>query len=605
MKDIKQLLQFIKPYRGLVSLNILCNILMAVFTVVSIPAIIPFFQILFNLEKKVVSKPDLALNTSSILDYIKYYFSQLIENYEPQKALIYVCLIIIVLFFFKNLFRYLSLFVMAPVRNGIVRDIRQKLFDKLLSLPLGFYTEERKGDLLSRISSDISEIEFSILSMLEAFFREPIIIIGSLLFMLYVSPMLTLFVFGLILFTIIIIGGISKTLKKKSHQAQSKLGNLIAQVEEMINGLRIVKAFNAENYQKTRFAKENNDYKNLLNRILWRRDLSSPLSEFLGIVVVSLLMWYGSNQVFENNIEPETFFAFLFAFYNVINPAKAFSTAYFNLQKGLAAIQRVNEVLYTENKIIDTKNATNISSFNNSIEFDNVSFAYFNSGPLVLKEINFRIEQGQTLALVGMSGAGKSTIADLIPRFYDVNQGEIRIDNVSTKKYTLSSLRSLMGFVSQEAILFNDTVYNNITFGIKDVDRKEVVASAKLAHAHEFIEKLELGYETVIGDKGVKLSGGQRQRLTIARALVKNPPILILDEATSALDSESEQWVQKALNEVMKNRTVIVIAHRLSTIQHADLIIVLKDGEIIEQGNHNTLVAQKGEYLKFVELQSV
>lgn len=605
MKDIKQLFQYIKPYLGLVSLNILCNVLMAIFTIISIPAIIPFFQILFNLEPRLLDKPEFTFSTSGILDSIRYYFSRLIELYDPKTALIYVCLILVGLFFLKNLFRYLSLFFMAPVRNGVVKDIRQRLFDKMLSLPLAFYTEERKGDLLSRMSSDISEIEVSILSMLEALVREPIVIIGSLLFMIYVSPQLTLFVFGLIIFTIFIIGSISRTLKKKSHQAQTQLGQLVAQVEEMINGLRIVKAFNAEGYQRNRFAEGNTAYKNLLNRILWRRDLSSPLSEFLGIVVVATLMWYGSTQVFIERIEPETFFAFLFAFYNVINPAKAFSTAYYNVQKGLAALDRVNEVLYTNVAITDSEKAVDITDFNDKLEFDQVTFSYAESMKPVLTEIDFTLSKGATLALVGVSGAGKSTIADLIPRFYDVEHGQIRIDNRSIKEYTLKSLRSLIGFVSQEAILFNDTIYNNITFGIKDVDISKVEEAAKLAFADDFIKKTKDGYQTIIGDKGVKLSGGQRQRLTIARALLKNPPILILDEATSALDAESEKWVKKALNEIMKNRTVIVIAHRLSTIQHADEIIVLKEGRVIEQGNHETLIKRKGEYLKFVELQSV
>ena len=605
MKDIRKLLELLKPYRALVSLNILCNVLMAAFTVVSIPAIIPFFQILFNLEPKIANKPTLGLNATSVLDNIKYYFSQLIEVYEPRTALIYVCLIIIGLFFFKNLFRYLSLFVMAPVRNGVVRDLRNQLYHQLLKLRMGFYTEEKKGDLLSRMSSDISEIEFSILSMLEAFFREPIIIVGSIIFMIYVSPMLTLFVLGLILFTIVIIGGISRTLKKKSLVAQTQLGQLIARVEESINGLRIIKAFTAEHYQIQKFEQDNNAYKNTLNRILWRRDLSSPLSEFLGIVVVSVLMWYGSTQVFKEQVEPETFFAFLFAFYNVINPAKAFATAYYNLQKGLAAFERVEHILSQSQYIPEAVNPDILARFEQEINYKQVGFRYQPDGPNVLENIDLAIEKGKTIALVGSSGAGKSTLVDLIPRFYDVTEGQISIDGIPIQKYTLSSLRSLVGFVSQEPILFNDTILQNITFGTKDVILEDVIAASKLAYAHEFIEKMTDGYQTSIGDKGVKLSGGQKQRLTIARALYKNPPILILDEATSALDSESEKWVQKALHEAMKNRTVVVIAHRLSTIQNADEIIVLDQGKIIERGTHESLIKQNGEYLKFVELQSV
>lgn len=508
MQEIKKLWTYLKPYFGLVQLNILSNVLMAFFTVVSIPAIIPFLRVLFNLQEKVTVKPELSFSTSSILDYLNYSFSQVIDRYGSSRALIYACMGIILIFLLKNLFRYLSLFFLAPVRNGVVFDLRRSLFSKLISLPLGFFTDERKGDMLTRMSSDISEVEFSIMSMLESFFREPIIIAGSILFMFYVSPSLTLFVFALILFTGFIIGGISRALKKKSLQAQNLLGTLMSIVEESLGGLRIIKAFNAEKFQEDRFNRENNQYRRLMNRILWRRDLASPLSEFLGIVVVAVLMWYGSRQVFNQTIGPETFIAFLFAFFNVINPAKAFSTAYYNLQKGRAALQRIEYILQTDNTIVENNHPRNINRFNTSVRYDQVYFRYHDQQPWVLDDISFTLNKGKTIALVGSSGSGKSTLADLLPRFYDINAGEIYLDDIPLKEYSIRDLRSLLGIVSQEAILFHDTIYNNIVFGKEGVTPEQVEQAARMANAHEFIMETEHGYQTVIGDRGTKLSGG-------------------------------------------------------------------------------------------------
>ncbi|HPG08552.1 MAG TPA: ABC transporter ATP-binding protein [Saprospiraceae bacterium] len=605
MQEIKKLWTYLKPYFGLVQLNILSNVLMAFFTVVSIPAIIPFLRVLFNLQEKVAVKPELSFSTSSILDYLNYSFSQIIDRYGSSQALIYACLGIILIFLLKNLFRYLSLFFLAPVRNGVVFDLRRSLFSKLISLPLGFFTDERKGDMLTRMSSDISEVEFSIMSMLESFFREPIIIAGSILFMFYVSPSLTLFVFALILFTGFIIGGISRALKKKSLQAQNLLGTLMSIVEESLGGLRIIKAFNAEKFQEDRFNRENNQYRRLMNRILWRRDLASPLSEFLGIVVVAVLMWYGSRQVFNQTIGPETFIAFLFAFFNVINPAKAFSTAYYNLQKGRAALQRIEYILQTENTIVENTHPRNINRFNTSVRYDQVYFRYHDQQPWVLDDISFTLHKGKTIALVGSSGSGKSTLADLLPRFYDINAGEIYLDDIPLKEYSIRDLRSLLGIVSQEAILFHDTIYNNIVFGKEGVTPEQVEQAARMANAHEFIMETEHGYQTVIGDRGTKLSGGQRQRITIARAFLSDPQILIFDEATSALDAESERLVQAAMETLLEDRTAIIIAHRLSTIQHVDEILVIKNGKIIERGNHQALSTQQGEYVKFMQLQAI
>ena len=605
MQEIKKLWTYLKPYFGLVQLNILSNVLMAFFTVVSIPAIIPFLRVLFNLQEKVAVKPELSFSTSSILDYLNYSFSQIIDRYGSSQALIYACLGIILIFLLKNLFRYLSLFFLAPVRNGVVFDLRRSLFSKLISLPLGFFTDERKGDMLTRMSSDISEVEFSIMSMLESFFREPIIIAGSILFMFYVSPSLTLFVFALILFTGFIIGGISRALKKKSLQAQNLLGTLMSIVEESLGGLRIIKAFNAEKFQEDRFNRENNQYRRLMNRILWRRDLASPLSEFLGIVVVAVLMWYGSRQVFNQTIGPETFIAFLFAFFNVINPAKAFSTAYYNLQKGRAALQRIEYILQTDNTIVENNHPRNINRFNTSVRYDQVYFRYHDQQHWVLDDISFTLNKGKTIALVGSSGSGKSTLADLLPRFYDINAGEIYLDDIPLKEYSIRDLRSLLGIVSQEAILFHDTIYNNIVFGKEGVTPEQVEQAARMANAHEFIMETEHGYQTVIGDRGTKLSGGQRQRITIARAFLSDPQILIFDEATSALDAESERLVQAAMETLLEDRTAIIIAHRLSTIQHVDEILVIKNGKIIERGNHQALSTQQGEYVKFMQLQAI
>lgn len=604
MKSFWRLLQYINNYTIFVALNIISNILTAVFTVISIPLLIPFLQVLFDRATPLAVKPEWAWDISSIQNYINYTLGQIIAANGKETALLYVCIGILAAFFLKNLFRYLSLFFMAPVRNGMIRDMRAQLFDKMLALPLAYFSNERKGDLMSRITADVQEVEASILNMLEIVFREPIIIIGSLTFMLYVSPTLTGFVFLLMLFTAFVIGGIGRSLKRSSAQVQQKLGTLSTIVDEALGGMRIVKGFNAESYQREKFAKENNQYRWILTRVLWRRELASPLSEFLGIVVVAILLWYGSRQVFSGGLNAETFLTFIFAFYNVIDPAKSFSKAWYNIQKGLAAMQRVEEVLDVKETIQEAPNAKSIQQFNHSIEYRNVTFGYKPEEHLVLKNVNLNITKGKVIALVGSSGAGKSTLVDLLPRFYDVTEGGIFIDDVNIKEYKIKDLRSLMGIVSQEAILFNDTIYNNIVFGLHHVTEEDVIKAAKIANAHDFIINTENGYHTNIGDRGSKLSGGQRQRLTIARAILKNPPILILDEATSALDSESEKLVQEALIHLMKNRTSIVIAHRLSTIQHADEIIVMRDGKIKERGTHQELLQVDGEYHKLVELQA-
>ncbi|MCB9264037.1 MAG: ABC transporter ATP-binding protein [Lewinellaceae bacterium] len=599
-----RLMGYLRNYKANVALNVGSNILTAVFTAASIPLLVPFLEILFDRRQPVMERPEAITDIDSLTTSFNYYLSQLVLEQGKEAALAFVCVTILSAFFLKNLFRYLSLFFMAPVRNGIIRDIRQQLFDKVLILPLSYFSEERKGDLMSRVTSDVQEVEWSILNVLEAVFREPLIIIGALGFMLYVSPSLTVFVFVLMIFTAVVIGGIGRSLKRSSSVVQEKLGMLVSIVEEGLGGLRIIKGFNAEGYQREKFSKENNAYRRTLTRLLWRRDLSSPLSEFLGIATVAVLLWYGSRQVFDGRLAAETFLTFIFAFYNVIDPAKSLSKAVYNIQKGIAAMERVERVLDAEVSIREKSNALPAGSFRDKIEYRNVSFTYrADEGP-VLQNINLEIPRGQVVALVGASGAGKSTLVDLLPRFYDVTQGSIYLDGRDIRDYQLHSLRHLMGIVTQEAILFNDTIYNNIVFGMEGVKQEDVERAARVANAHDFIMATEQGYNTNIGDRGGKLSGGQRQRLTIARAILKNPPILILDEATSALDSESEKLVQQALLELMKNRTSIVIAHRLSTIQHADEIVVMKDGHIIERGTHEALLRKAGEYQKLVELQA-
>jgi subfamily B ATP-binding cassette protein MsbA len=532
----------------------------------------------------------------------------LIQQYGRDGALVVVCAFLVVAFFGKNLFRYLSLYFLAPVRNGIVRDLRQKMLNKILELPLSFFSEERKGDLMSRFSADVQEVEWSIMGVMEALVREPIVIAGSLAYMLWVSPALTGFAFVLLLFSGIIIGGLGKSLRKESGEAQSRLGAVMSLLEETLGGLRILKGFNAEQWQAARFSAENEAYAHTLTRISRRRDLASPMSEFLGITAASALLWFGAQQVFAGSVSGPTFITFLYAFYSITEPAKAFSAATYSIRKGLGALERIETVLDAPVNIKDSEGAKPIERFEGQIEFRNVTFRYPNAERGALENVSFTIPKGKMVALVGASGAGKSTVADLLPRFYDPTEGQILLDGTDIRELRLVDLRKLMGIVSQEAILFNDSVRNNILFNSpKNAhhSQQEIEDAAKAAHAHEFISQMPEGYEANIGDRGSKLSGGQRQRLTIARALLKNPPILILDEATSALDSESEKWVQAALDKLLESRTALVVAHRLSTVQHADEILVLDAGKVVERGTHQSLMQESRYYRKLVELQSL
>ena len=586
-------------------LNILFNILFAVFSLFSLAMIIPFLNVLFSQPTEYHQLP-WNFSVKVLFSNFNYFLSQFIVEHGKLEAIELIVALVVVMFFFKNLFRYLAMYFIAPIRNGVVRDLRNRMYEKILYLPLTYFSEERKGDLMSRMTSDVQEIEWSIMQSLEVIFRAPLTIILFLAFMVAVSPQLSLFVFILLPVAGLIIGQIGKSLRKTSSKGQAKMGMLISNIEETLGGLRIIKAFTSEIFSIEKFQKVNDDYRKLMTRLYRKRDLSSPLSEFLGTVVLVTVIYFGGKLVFEDaSLEPAKFIGFIIVFSQLIPPAQSFSEAYSNAQKGLASVERINKILDAEITIRDKEHPIQISDFNHSIEYRNLSFRYIKGETgYILNDIDLKIEKGKTIALVGQSGSGKTTLADLLPRFYDPDNGEILVDGENIRDYKLTDLRKLMGIVTQESILFNDTVFNNIAFGMPDSKEQDVISAAKIANAHDFILEMPEGYQTNIGDRGGKISGGQRQRISIARAILKNPPILILDEATSALDTESERLVQDALIKLMENRTTLVIAHRLSTIQHADEIIVMQKGEIIERGKHNELLLKNGVYKKLYDLQS-
>lgn len=613
MKNIFGILQYVKGYWRYAVLNITFNLLSAVFALFSVAMLFPFLQVLFSDDSKKLKeilekgKPEFHLSSSSIIENINYFLATDIHAHSTIHALVGICLFIITTIFFKNLFRYMGMFFIAPIRNGVVKDMRNNLFKKILVLPLSYYSDERKGDIMSRMTADVREIEWSVLSSLEMIFREPVTIIISLVFMFLMSWQLTIMALVLLPIAGIVIGRIGKSLRKTSTEEKEKTGVLMSIMDETLGGLRIIKAFNAEKNVTNKFVKINDDYTNLMVKAYRRVDLSSPLSEFMGITVFVAILYVGGKMVLGDSptMSGAVFITYLALFSQLIAPAKSFTTAYYNVQKGLASTERVNKILNAEVTITDPVQPKKLIRFEKEIEYKNVSFAYREAAVgWVLNNINLKVGKGKTIALVGQSGSGKTTMADMLPRFYDPSQGEILIDGIAIKDVKLADLRGLMGIVTQESILFNDTLYNNIAFGIENVTEAQVIEASKIANAHEFISQMPDGYQTNIGDRGNKLSGGQRQRVSIARAVLKNPPILILDEATSALDTESERLVQDALNKLMQNRTSLVIAHRLSTIQHADEIIVMQKGEIIEQGNHTDLIAKNGAYRKLHDLQS-
>ena len=605
MNKFKDLLKYLAPYKYSAYLNVVFNILNSLFSFASFGSVIPFLDILFKQDKLVTVKPSFGFDVGSLKGILDYYVSQIIIRYESKEAaLVFIALLVVVLFLLKNLFRYLAQYFLANIRNGVVKDIKIKLNNKILSMPLSFFNKTKKGDLMSTITSDVTEVEHSILSILEVFAKEPITIIIALYLLFSISAKLTLFVFFMIIIIGALIGRIGKTLKKPSIEGQDRIGVLSSLYDETISGMRVIKAFTAENYRENQFKKESDGIFILMNKIQRLRVLASPLTEFLASIIFASIIWYGGSQVVSGNIEASVFIYYLITFGMIIGPAKSFSSGFFNLKKGLGSVKRIDNVLKQKTDIIESKNTIKFEAFEKSIKFKNVSFQYNNyDDKNIIRDIDLTIKKGNVLAIVGPSGAGKTTLVDLIPRLYDATKGEILIDGINIKDISKKSLRSKMGIVTQESILFNDSVANNIAFGI-DASKEEIQIAAKIANAHEFIVKMTNGYDTVIGDRGQNLSGGQRQRLTLARAVLKNPPILILDEATSALDSKSEKLVQQALVKLMKNRTSIVIAHRLSTIQYADEIIVMDNGKIVEQGNHIGLIAKNGLYKKLVDLQA-
>lgn len=611
-ENLKKIFPFLKPYKTNVVWNIVFNILYALFSTLSFIALIPMLDVLFKDAEKIETKP---VYTSIWKigdfgkDYLYFYITKLSEENGPQYALLLVVTIIIITFLLKNLFNYLALNHLLLLKNGVLKDIRNKMFDKIIDLPVSYYSEKRKGDVMARMLNDVNEVKNSFFSILELVVKEPMTIIFTIGAMLAISFKLTLFVFIFIPISGFIISKIGKSLKAKSKKAQDENGYLISIVEETLGGLKVVKSYNAENT----FTKKFNDsifrlYR-LTNSIGRKNNLSSPMSEFLGIVVIAILLWYGGNMVlvekFANGsplLEGSKFLAYMGLAYNILTPAKAISKASYQVKTGLAAAERVFDVLEVKNEIVDKENALYKKEFKTSISIQNINFSYEEDA--VLKNFSLEIHKGKTVALVGQSGSGKSTIANLLTRFYDVKEGSIQIDGVDIKDISMKSLRHLMGLVTQDSILFNDTIKNNILIGKQNATDDEIIEALKIANAYEFVKDLPNGINTNIGDAGGKLSGGQKQRLSIARAVLKNPPIMILDEATSALDTESEKLVQVALENMMQNRTSIVIAHRLSTIQKADVIVVMQKGEIVEQGTHDELLAKNGMYAKLVMMQS-
>lgn len=606
MDYFKKILRFAKPYKKYGFLNIFFNILYALFSALSFAALIPMLDVLFKPEKKVLKEP-VYTGMGQLKDYLQDYINYRVTDYsgdDQMKGLVLVIGLVLVLFLLKNFFNYAAMYFITFLRNGVLKDIRNRMYQKITELPISYYSEKRKGDVIARITSDVLEIQHSFLSILELIVREPLTIVFTILIMFGISSKLTIFVFIFIPIAGAIISRIGKSLKKKSDRVQKEQGEFLSIVEETLGGLRVIKAFNAESRFFKTFSTSTERFFKFSNKLLNRQNLASPTGEFLGILVIGVLLWFGGRMVLvDKTLDASSFIAYMGLAYNILTPAKAISKASFGVKKGNAAAERVLQVLETENPIVDKENALEKTTFDNSITLEKISFKY--EDEYVLKDFDLNIPKGDTVALVGQSGSGKSTIANLVTRFYDVNEGAITIDGKDIKDISKKSLRNLMGLVTQDSILFNDTVGNNIGMGKENATDEEIIEAAKIANAHEFISQLPDGYNTNIGDSGNKLSGGQKQRISIARAVLKNPPIMILDEATSALDTESERLVQDALEKMMLHRTSIVIAHRLSTIQKANSIIVLQKGKIVEQGTHNELLARNGVYKKLVAMQSL
>ena len=606
MGFFKKILKYAIPYKGYALLNIFFNILYAFFSALSMIAFIPLLEVLFQNTKKTILKPEYS-EFNSLKSYIEEWLSFQV-NYQLSKdigtTLIYVVSLVIILFLLKNLFNYLALFFITYMRNGVLKDIRNALFDKIINLPVAFFTEKKKGDLMARISADVIEVQVSFLSILELLIREPLTIIFTLVAMLTISSKLTLFVIIFIPISGFFISLIGKKLRKDSDLVQKEQGNFLSIIDETINGQKVIKTFGAGNLFISKFQNSTKRFFNYSNRLLHRANLAAPSSEFFGITVIGVLLWYGGQMVLiDQTIKGSTFLVFIGLAYNILTPAKAISKSVFSIRKGDAAAARIIELLEAENALKDKVDAIAKTSITSKIEFKNVKFSYDNQ--IIIPNLNLIIKKGETVALVGQSGSGKTTIANLLARFYDVQSGSISLDGLELPKIKKKSLHEMIGIVTQDSILFNDSIKNNLIIGKKGATKEEVIEAAKAANAHDFIINMEDGYESNIGESGNKLSGGQKQRISIARAILKNPQILILDEATSSLDTKSEKLVQEALEFIMKGRTAIVIAHRLSTIQKANLIVVMQNGEIVEKGSHDQLISKKEAYYNLVKLQQV
>ncbi len=602
----KILRRFVPPYKKQLVLNIIFNILAALLTLFSFALIIPILEMLFGINTETYSYTPWgsASIDKVVINNFYYYVQTIIASSGKSVALACIAAALVVMTGLKTGAAYMAAFFMISLRTGVVRDLRAMIYNKMVSLPIGFFSSERKGDVMARMSGDVTEVENSVMMSLDMMFKNPIMIVVCLAMMLFVSWQLTLFVFILLPIAGFIMGRVGKYLKRVSLEQQNQLGTIMSNIEETISGLRIIKAFNAEDKVRNRFAGENEKYRNLSRRMSRRYELAHPMSEFLGTATIAIVLWFGGTLILGGTdaITAPKFIYYMVIFYSIINPAKDFSKASYNIQRGLASMQRIDKILSATNPITDPEQPVELTAFKQGIKYQNVRFRYEDAW--VIDNVSIDIPCGKTVALVGQSGSGKTTIADLLPRFYDVNEGSITIDGVDLRNYRVADLRGLMGNVNQEAILFNDSFFNNIAFGVENATQEEVEQAARIANAYDFIMATEQGFDTNIGDRGCKLSGGQRQRISIARAILKNPPILILDEATSALDTESEHLVQEALDKLMHGRTTLVIAHRLSTIKNADLIVVMHEGKIVEQGRHDELIALGGTYKHLVDMQT-